>query len=561
MRYSQLLGKTVKTPPADAQLISHQLLIRGGFIDRALASGVYSYLTLGWRVFQKIANIIREEMAAIDGQEIFLPTLNPRELWQESGRWQAFKPPLFKTQDQHGRKFCLAPTHEEVITDLCRRLVHSYRNLPKAVFQIQNKFRNEARSTGGLLRAREFMMKDLYSFHQDKKDLNQYYPKVYQAYEKIFKRCGLDAKAVEASSGSIGGSFCHEFMLFSPDGEDKVAVCRRCDYRANLEKAAGNLKNKNPQEKEQPLKMVKAVRGPNMKAMSDFYRLPAWRMLKTIIYLVKDKPVAVLIRGDLEINETKLENIFQTDDFRIPEPAELKNFKTVRGFVAPIGLKVNRFLVDRSVLTVKNLITGANKLNFDFKNFNCSRDLKEKEIVDIAVVNNDFYCPKCKQAKLTIKSAIELGHIFKLGIKYSQAMKAEYLDERGQKQLVWMGCYGIGLGRLLAAIVEAHHDQKGIIWPASVAPFQVHLIAIYNSQSAIKKFAEKIYQKLLQAGIEVLYDDRQNVSAGEKFANADLIGIPIRLVISPKTKNKIEWKARNSRKALILPLAKILQRL
>jgi len=561
MKYSQLFSKTLRQPPKETKAPSNRFLVQAGFIDQ-LASGIFSYLPLGWRVYQKIEKIIREEMDAIDGQELFLPSLHPHELWQETGRWTAYVPPLFKTKDQHGHDFCLAPTHEEVMTDLCRKLISSYKDLPKAVYQIQNKFRNEARATGGLLRVREFMMKDLYSFHADEKDLDRYYQKVYQAYEKIFQRCGLETQAVEASSGSIGGSFNHEFMFFCPTGEDRVAVCDKCSYMANLEKAEGKLENKNADEKELPLKEIAAKRGLNMEAMVEFYKKPAWRLLKTIVYFVNKKPMAILIRGDLEINETKLESVLGTSDFRIPEPEELEKLATVRGFVAPIDLKVNRFLVDKSVLTVKNLITGANKLNIDIKNFNYPRDLKKAEVVDVAVVNNQFLCAKCEKGKLKIKTAIELGHVFKLGTKYSSQMKAEYLDKRGKKRPVWMGCYGIGLGRLMAAVVEASHDEKGIIWPESVAPFQVHLINIGAG-------ADKIYEKLVKAGVDVLYDDRDDVSAGVKFADADLIGIPVRLVVSEKTlrlrsgqaKDKIEWKKRDSEKTELLSLQEIFKRL
>lgn len=560
MRYSQFFSKTLRRSPRKAEIASHQLLIKGGFIDRALASGIYSFLPLGWRVMKRIEKIIQEEMDAIGGQELFLPSLHPRELWEETGRWQNYVPPLFKLKDQHGHDFCLAPTHEEVITDLCRRFVHSYRDLPVAIYQIQNKFRNETRATGGLLRVREFIMKDLYSFHRDEKDLDKYYQKVYQAYEKIFKRCGIEAQAVEASSGSIGGSFCHEFMLFSNSGEDKVAGCDKCDYKANLEKAEGKLADKNPDEKELPLKEVKAERGLNMEEMAKFYKKPAWQLLKTIIFMVKDKPVVVLIRGDLEINEVKLEAILGTSDFRIPEPEELKKLGTVRGFVSPIGLKLDRFLVDKSVLTVKNLITGANKLNMDTKNFNYQRDLKKGEVVDVAVVTDEFICPKCGKGKLEIKSVIELGHVFKLGTKYSEEMGAKYLDKKGKKQLVWMGCYGIGLGRLMAAIVEAYHDKKGIVWSESVAPFQAHLLAIGEGE-AVTTFAEKVYDELAKSGVDVLYDDRQDVSAGVKFADADLLGVPVRLVVSEKTKDKIEWKKRESQKTELLTLKEILQRL
>ena len=411
MRFSQLFAKTLRQPPRAAEVPSHRLLVQAGFIDQ-LAAGIFTYLPLGWRVYRKVEQIIREEMDAIDGQELSLPVLNPRQLWEESGRWLSYTPPLLKTKDQHGHEYCLAPTHEEAITDLGRKLISSYKDLPKMVYQIQDKFRNETRATGGLLRVKEFMMKYLYSFHADQKGLDDYYQQVFQAYQKIFARCGLKAHAVEAASGSIGGSFCHEFMLFTPTGEDQVAGCSQCDYLANVEVA------------------------------------------------------------------------------------------------------------------------------------------KESTV-----------CPKCQKATLKIKTAIELGHVFKLGEKYSQVMKAEYLDQDGHKKPLLMGCYGIGLGRLVAAIVEANHDNRGMIWPATVAPFDAYLIGVdrVNQANRVNR-VDRVNQELKKAGVEVLYDDRE-VSAGVKFADADLIGIPVRLVVSAKTGDKIEWKKRGEKKSQLLSLEEIIQSL
>lgn len=410
MRYSQLFGQTLRRAPREAETISHELLIRGGFIDRQLSAGIYSFLTLGWRVHRKIENIIREEMNAIGGQEVFLPTLQPKEIWLKSDRWEKMDPPLLKLKDRHEREFALGPTHEEVITDLAARHIKSYRDLPLYLFQIQNKFRNEMRSTGGLLRVREFMMKDLYSFHENENDLDDYYQKVYQAYLKIFKRCGFEAIAVEAESGSIGGEFCHEFMMACSTGEDKVVVCQKCHWASNLT-AVGEKKE----------------------------------------------------------------------------------------------------------------------------------------------------CPACG-GKTEMVRGIENGHIFKLGTVYSEKMGAYFTDRKGEKKPIVMGCYGIGLGRLMATIVEASHDERGIIWPKSVAPFDVHLIVVGQSAKC-KVQSDEIYEALKKSGVEVLWDDREDVSAGEKFADADLIGIPVRLIISEKTKDKIEWCERDKKKIELLSLSEIGRRL
>ena len=408
MRYSELFGKTLKTAPKEAEAISHKLLIRAGFIDRQVSAGIYSFLPLGFRVHKKIENIIREEMDKIGGQEVFLPSLQPKELWQKSDRWNNMEPPLFKLKDRHDKEFALGSTHEEVITDLVSRFIKSYKDLPLYLYQIQNKFRNEMRSTGGLLRVREFIMKDLYSFHTSEKDLDDYYKKVIEAYKKIFTRCGFVTKIVEAFSGTIGGEVSHEFMMLCPTGEDRVYFCSKCDFATSREKP--------------------------------------------------DK------------------------------------------------------------------------------------------------------CPKCG-GKIEAGKAIENGHVFKLGTKYSESMGAHFTDKDGKKKPIVMGCYGIGIGRLMATVVEAHHDEKGIIWPDSVAPFQMHLVVISNQQSVISKSSDEIYGKLIKAGIDVLYDDRQDVTAGEKFAEADLIGIPVRLVVSEKTKDKIEWKRRDSEKTELLTLEEVLQRL
>lgn len=407
MLQSKLFSKTLKTAPKDAETISHKYLTRGGFINQ-LASGIYSFLPLGFKVYKKIENIIREEMKAIDGQELYLPVLQPKKLWQESGRWDTIDPPLFKLKDRHGKELALGPTHEEVLTDLARQYIKSYKDLPQAVFQIQNKFRNEMRATGGLLRVREFVMKDLYSFHTSEKNLDNYYEKVAKTYKKIYERCDLKAVMVQASSGTIGGKISHEFMVIAKDGEDKILVCQKCDWAGNLEIS--------------------------------------------------------------------------------------KNIKV---------------------------------------------------------------CPIC-QGKIKQENSIEAGHIFQLGITYSERMGANFIDLDGKSKPIFMGCYGIGLGRLLATIVEASNDQNGIIWPETVAPFKVQLLTLGQNKQVLD-YSNKIYQQLLTAGIEVLYDDRENITAGEKFADADLIGIPYRLIISEKTKDEVEVKKRGEKQAKLMRIEGVIK--
>lgn len=564
MRYSKLFGKTIKTVPSEARAVSHKLLIRAGFIDRALASGIYSYLPLGWRVFKKIEEIIRQEMNAIGSQEIFLPSMHPRKLWQESGRWNSYMPALFKLKDQHGRDLCLAPTHEEAITDLFRRLISSYRDLPLGLYQFQNKFRNETRATGGLLRVREFVMKDLYSFDKDEKGMDKYYERTFGAYKKIFKRCGVDAKPVEASSGSIGGDFCHEFMYFSNIGEDKVTVCNKCKYMANLEKAEFKRKDINSKDKELPLENVyqpKAI--DTIRQMAQFFKMPETRMLKDVLYKDSDgNYYVIIIRGDLNVNETKLIDALGLDNVEQATVEDLKKLGTEHGSVPVKGLKGASFYGDLSLKTVKNFVGGYKRgeKELEWKNTNLGRDFKVKKLIDVAEVYDGAFCSQC-DGMLKVRGAVELGHVFKLGTKYSKIMNAEYLDAKGRRRLVWMGCYGIGLGRLMAAIVEANHDKEGIIWPETVTPYQAYLIGIEIKNPEIKKLTKKAYETLLKAGIEVLFDDREKISAGVKFVDADLIGIPIRLVVSEKTKDKIEWKGRTSQKKELLDTEEIIRRL
>ena len=556
MYYSKLFGKTIREEPKEAFLPSHKLLYKAGFI-RELTAGRYLFTNLGWRVLDKIVKIIDEKMTEIGSQRVATPTLHPIELWQKTHRDEAFGESLMRVKDRRGADFAIGATHEAVMVEFVKKFKPSFKDLPIVIHQFSLKFRDELRARGGLIRLREFLMKDAYSFAADEKQFMETYDDQYQAYLKIAQKLGFEAIPVEADAGPLGGDFCHEFMVRNEKGEDTFITCSKCGYAANVEKAEGKLENKNGEEKELPLEEVQAKRGLNMEDMAKFYKLPTWRLLKTIIFMVKEKPVAILIRGDLEINEIKLSHLLGTSNFRLPEIAELKKLGTVRGFVSPVGLKVDRFLVDESVLTVKNLITGANRLNVDSKNFNFPRDLKNGEVVDITTVKNGFICKKCNQGELKEQRAIEFGHCFKYDHFYTKALDGIFIDKDGKEKLLWMGAFGIGIDRAMGLIVEANHDERGIIWPKSVSPFDVHLIDLNKD----KKQAEKVYEELKKAKIDVLYDDRDDVSAGVKFVDADLIGIPVRLVVSDKTKDKIEWKNRNSQKTELLSLEQVIKKL
>ena len=556
MYYSKLFGKTIREEPKEAFLPSHKLLYKAGFI-RELTAGRYLFTNLGWRVLDKIVKIIDEKMTEIGSQRVATPTLHPIELWQKTHRDEAFGESLMRVKDRRGADFAIGATHEAVMVEFVKKFKPSFKDLPIVIHQFSLKFRDELRARGGLIRLREFLMKDAYSFAADEKQFMETYDDQYQAYLKVAQKLGLEAIPVEADAGPLGGDFCHEFMVKNEKGEDTFITCSKCGYAANVEKAEGKLENKNGEEKGLPLEEVQAKRGLNMEDMAKFYKLPTWRLLKTIIFMVKEKPVAILIRGDLEINEIKLSHLLGTSNFRLPEIAELKKLGTVRGFVSPVGLKVDRFLVDESVLTVKNLITGANRLNVDSKNFNFPRDLKNGEVADITTVKNGFICKKCNQGELKEQRAIEFGHCFKYDHFYTKALDGIFIDKDGKEKLLWMGAFGIGIDRAMGLIVEANHDERGIIWPKSVSPFDVHLIDLNKD----KKQAEKVYEELKKAKIDVLYDDRDDVSAGVKFVDADLIGIPVRLVVSDKTKDKIEWKNRNSQKTELLSLEQVIKKL
>jgi prolyl-tRNA synthetase len=554
MRFSKLFGKTLRQAPAEAESISHQLLVRAGMIAQE-AAGIYSYLPLGWRVLKKIENIIREEMDKAGGQELMLPVLQPFELWQQSGRNVSFGKSLFTLTDRKEHILALGPTHEEVITDLVHRYVQSYRELPLLLYQIQTKLRDEPRPRGGLLRVREFIMKDLYSFDADEAGLDESYQKMCQAYKNIYARLGLPTLIVDADSGAIGGKESHEFMVITETGEDEVIRCSNCGYAANVEKAqfvktAVLSEAKNPL----PLQEIATPGAETIEEVAGFVGVPTSQILKAVFYFADGEFIFVTIRGDLEVNETKLRNTLKCSELRLATEGEVNGAGLVAGFASPLGVKGVKVIADDSITSGSNFIVGANKPVYHFKNANYPRDFQVDLIADIALARAGDSCPKC-QSKLSSTRGIEVGHVFKLGTFISERFGASFLDNDGKSRPIVMGCYGIGLGRLLAAIVEQSHDDKGIIWPLSVAPYQVYLCPLSLDKPAVATTAEKVYQELQKEGIEVLFDDRDD-SPGVKFNDADLLGIPLRLTLSPRTlqSQSVEAKWRTEKKTQLLPL-------
>lgn len=569
MRFSKLFSKTLRQAPAEAESISHQLLLRAGMIAQE-AAGIYSYLPLGWRVLKKIENIIREEMDKAGGQELMLPVLQPFELWQQSGRDVDFGKTLFTLNDRKEHTLALGPTHEEVITDLVRRYIQSYRDLPLLLYQIQTKMRDEPRPRGGLLRVREFIMKDLYSFDTDKAGLDESYQKVSQAYRNIYARLGLPALMVEADSGAIGGKESHEFMVLTEEGEDEVIYCSNCGYAANVDRAqfvkeaeAVIPVSHSPEGSEGepknilPLEEIATPETETIAEVADFVGVPANQTLKAVFYYANGEFIFVIIRGDLEVNETKLRNTLKCSELRLATESEVNGAGLVAGFASPIGVKGVKVVADDSVTSGHNFIAGANKPGYHFRNANYPRDFQVDLMTDIASARSGDSCPKCR-SKLSSARGIEVGHVFKLDTFISERFEASFLDNEGTSRPIVMGSYGIGLGRLLAAIVEQSHDDKGIIWPLSVAPYQVYLCPLSLEKPTILPTAERIYQELEEEGTEVLFDDRDD-SPGVKFNDADLLGMPLRLTLSPRTlqSQSVEAKWRGCKEVQLLPLTNL----
>jgi prolyl-tRNA synthetase len=556
VRYSKYFIPTHKEIPAEAETISHQLMLRAGLI-RKLTSGIYTYLPAGLRTIKKIENIVRAEMNRAGAIEILMPAVQPAELWEESGRWEYYGRELLRFKDRHNHDACLAPTHEEVITDLVRREIHSYRQMPINLYQIQTKFRDEIRPRFGLMRCREFIMKDAYSFDVDEAGAAKSYEAMHEAYSRIFRRCGLKFRAVEADTGSIGGSFSHEFMVLAETGEDQIVNCSKCDYAANLEKAEINVAEDQPSIPPDVLKPIEEVATPNIKTVeevTDFLSISPDQLIKTLIFRASDETLAVLVRGNHELNEAKLRSLLATDQVELADPASVAEVTGApMGFAGPVGLKV-RIVADHAIRGMHAAVTGGNREDLHIKNVNLERDFQVDLFGDLRTITPEDVCPRCG-GEIHFGRGIEVGHIFKLGTKYSEAMKALFLDEQGMEKPIIMGCYGIGVGRTAAAAIEQNHDQNGIIFPISIAPFEVVILPLQMHEAAVIEAADKIYGQLLDAGVDALLDDR-DVRAGIKFNDADLLGTPLRIMLGTRNlkDGKAELRRRTESESTLIPV-------
>lgn len=563
MKQSHLLLSTLRESPSDAEVISHQLMLRAGFI-RQLAAGIYTYMPLGMRVLRKVEHIVREEMDRAGAQELLMPAMQPAELWKESGRYDVYGPELIRLRDRHDREFALGPTHEEVITTIVRNEINSYRKLPVTAYQIQTKFRDERRPRFGLLRGREFLMKDAYSFDTDWEGLDQSYNKMFNAYHRIFTRCGLNYRAVEADAGAIGGEGgTHEFMALADIGEDTIAACNCCDYAANLEKAVSKLELTSSDELTSLGKLEKLFT-PSIRTIDQLVttlQIESCKILKTLVFLADGNPIAVVVRGDHEINEIKVKNYLKADAIEIADPKVVQEIANIPvGFIGPIGLSIP-VLVDHSVLHISNGIAGANEVNYHYSNVSPKRDIDLKHIGDFRNANEADGCAHCTDGVLKFYRGIEVGHVFKLGTKYSEKLDATFLDKNGKGQTMIMGCYGIGVSRILSSIIEQSHDELGMIWPSTIAPYQVHLVPISNKDEVQIQVASDLYQRLLDQGVEVLIDDRDE-RPGVKFKDSELIGIPIRVVIGKDVVNgQVEFIERKENKKEIINIEAALTRI
>lgn len=545
MRMSKLLMPTLREVPSEAEITSHKLMLRAGLI-RKLASGIYSYLPLGLRAERKVEQIVREEMDRAGAQELLMSALLPAEAYQASGRWEVFGDSMFKLKDRNDRDFCLGPTHEELFTQTVIDNVKSYREYPMTLYQIQNKYRDEGRPRFGLIRGREFVMKDAYSFDLDEAGLDESYKKMYEAYCRIFKRLGLDFTIVDADSGAMGGSGSQEFMVKSPVGEDGIAYCDECGYAANYEKAECIPQEKPSPEGDFDMEKIHTPNAHTIEELVSFLNAEAYNFAKTIIYKADDKYIAAMVRGDREVNEVKLKNLVGcVDDLELAEPFMVRQLTNAEvGFAGPVGLDIPVY-ADKEVAVMKNFIVGANETDMHYKNVNINKDFTPETVADIRVIEEGDKCPRCGKPIKTAQG-IEVGHIFKLGTKYSDALGLTYQDEDGKSKTIIMGCYGIGVTRCLAAAIEQNNDDNGIIWPVSIAPYQAIVIPANSKSVEQTQMAEKIYEDLLSKGIETLLDDRDE-RAGVKFKDADLIGIPVRIVVGKKCgEGIVEYKERTA---------------
>jgi prolyl-tRNA synthetase len=547
MRYSELFLPTLKEEPADAEVISHKLMVRAGMI-RKLAAGIYNYLPLGLRSIKKVENIVREEMNRAGAIELLMPSVLPADLWKESGRWDKYGKELLRFKDRAEREFCLGPTHEEIITDIVRKEVRSYKQLPITLYQIQAKFRDEIRPRFGVMRAREFTMKDAYSFDANDEGADKSYWAMYNTYNRIFERCGLEFRSVLADTGNIGGSFSHEFMVLAPTGEDVIMSCNRCDYAANLEFAEIGEGEKDESRYIEEEKTVQEVHTPNLKTVdqvASFLQVEPGRLIKTMIIEADGRPVAAIIRGNHELSLTKLKRAIGADTVQLGSEISIVDVTGgPLGFSGPVGIKV-KSIADRSIKNIRNGVTGANKRDYHLTNVNLDRDFHIDQFADIRVASDEDLCPRCRDGTLRSSRGIEVGHVFKLGTKYSEAMSATFVDQNGKERFFIMGCYGIGIGRTVAAAIEQNYDENGIVLPLSLAPYEVVVLPLNMKDGQVKSVAEHIYRRLVALGIEVIIDNREE-SAGVKFKDADLIGIPIHVVIGQKTlkEGAVEIKLR-----------------
>lgn len=554
MRVSKLYAPTLREVPAEAEVVSHQLMLRAGFMRKA-AGGIYTYLPLAWRVLKKIERIVREEMDAKGSQELLMPIVQPAEIWQESGRWDVYGAEMFRLQDRHNRCFCLGPTHEEMVTTLIRGDVRSYRQLPLSVYQIQNKYRDERRPRFGLMRGREFIMKDAYSFDRDEAGLDKSYQDMYDAYTNIFTRCGLNFRPVEADSGAIGGSGSHEFMVIADSGEAEIVFCTSCDYAANVEKA-----ELFPLEAQEEAMLTKEeVVTPDCKTIADvcaYLKLPVDHSVKAVAYNSEKGLILCFVRGDHEVNEIKVINTCGVIDLEMATEEQLAAAGTVGGYMGLVGIENKKVIVvvDATVMKMHNVCCGANKEGYHFINVNPGRDFTPTYVADIRLIQEGDPCPHCG-GEVSKARGIEVGQVFKLFTKYSSALKATYLDENGKEQPMVMGCYGVGVSRTMAAAIEQNYDDNGIIWPIEIAPYHVLVVPVNTKDEASAAKAEEIYMQLKKVGLETVIDDR-NERPGVKFKDADLIGYPLRVVVGPKTltEGKLEVKIRKTGEIRYLPL-------
>lgn len=554
MRVSKMYAPTLREVPSEAEIASHQLLLRAGFMRKS-TNGMYTYLPLAWRVIRKIEAIIREEMEEKGAQEIMMPIMQPAEIWQESGRWGAYGAEMIRLKDRHGHEYCLGPTHEEMVTTVVKSDVRSYRQLPLNLFQIQDKFRDERRPRFGLMRSRDFIMKDGYSFDRDEAGLDASYQAMYDAYTNIFNRCGLNFRPVEADSGAIGGNGSHEFMVLAESGEAEIVYCSECEYAADIEKAELHTIEA-PAEEEKAVEKIATPNCKTIEAVCSFLKIPVDHSMKAVAFQSEKGLILCFVRGDHEVNEIKVVNTVGVTEVEMADPELLTKCGTVGGYMGPVGLDAKKVIivVDQSVMKMHNVCCGANEEGYHLVNVNPGRDFTPTFVADIRLMAEGDPCPHCG-APVKKARGIEVGQVFKLFTKYSKAMHATYLDENGKEQPMVMGCYGIGVGRTMAAAVEQNNDKDGMIWPVAIAPYEVLVVPVNVKDEASTAKAEEIYAALQKAGVETVIDDRKE-RPGVKFKDADLIGYPIRVVVGPKTltTGELEVKIRRSGEVKMLPL-------